>query len=225
MSKSLGNFWTTRDVLKSYHPDSVRYFFHTTLYRNPITYSLDKLEEATNRVEYLYTTVQRIEEALARGGFDKGETPPEADWVSGAADTLTNFWERFDEAMADDFNTPRTLALIGEVAKIGNELTQSKAAPSAEATWTLWQVRNDLLEAGEVLGILARDPAQALDEIRALRLEAKELDSAEIDALVAAREQARADKDWARADEIRDQLDALGVEIMDSPGGSTWRMK
>jgi len=225
MSKSLGNFWTTRDVLQGYHPEAIRYFMHTTHYRHPITYSIENLEEATHRIDYYYTTMERIDRALARAGHSADNPPPEADWTTPeAGEIIETYMDRFDAALANDFNTPRAIAILGEVAKIGNELTQSNKKPSAEVAWTLYNVSARMYDSGGVLGILQREPAQALEELRDLRVGVLGLDREAIDEKVAARTQARTDKDWERADALRDELAEMGVEIMDSPEGTTWRI-
>lgn len=231
MSKSLGNFWTTRDVLQGYHPDAIRYFMHTACYRNQITYAIENLEEATHRVEYLYTTIHRLDEALERAGFDAGleedggNPPEETKFVPGLEELVGEFMDRFDEVMANDINTPRGLAVIAELARAACEATQTKDTLGGYWPYTLLRMRQNLTDAGSILGILQRDPQVALKELRELRIEALELDPEEIDEKVAAREQARAEKDWAQADKLRDELDAMGVEIMDSPEGTTWRVK
>ena len=224
MSKSLGNFWTTRDVLQGYHPEAIRYFMHTTHYRNPITYSVENLDEATQRIDYFYTALDRTNEALERAGFGV-LPPPEAKWDPAAGEVLEDFGERFDTALADDFNTPRALAVLGEAAKILNELTESKKKLSPERAWTLHRAKRELLAAGESLGLLESRPATALRELRDLRVKVLELDPEHIESRIQARTDARANKDWAAADAIRDELLAMSVEIMDSPAGTTWRVK
>ncbi len=226
MSKSLGNFWTTRDVLGGYHPEAIRYFMHTTLYRKPITYAVENLEEATRRVQYLYTALKRIDETLQRAEYDSDENlPPDSRLADGFTDLVEGFMDRYEAALADDFNTPNALALIAEVARAINEATESDSAPSDALAHTLVLLRKHLVDAGSVLGLLERDPKTALDEIRDLRLKTMELDPKVIDEKVAARVQAREDKDWERADELRDELAEMGVEIMDSQQGTTWRLK
>ncbi|QDG51502.1 cysteine--tRNA ligase [Persicimonas caeni] len=225
MSKSLGNFWTTRDVLQGFHPEAVRYFFHTTHYRKPITYSLENLEEATDRVEYYYTTLKRIDDALARAEFSMDNPPAEANWVEGTDEVLDGFHARFEGALADDFNTPRAIAVLGEVAKVGNELTQSNKKPGADVAWTLYNVGKLMRHAGGVLGVLGREPMDALLEIRDLKAAALDIDPADIDQKIAERKEARANKDWDRADAIRDELAAMDVEIMDRAEGTSWRFK
>ena len=224
MSKSLGNFWTTRDVLQGYHPEAIRYFMHTTHYRNPITYSMENLDEATKRVDYLYETLRRVDEALARGGWSAANPPPEASWEGSAGDVLDGFMDRYDAALADDFNTPRALAALGEVAKVANDLSESKKKPNAERAWTMYQASAALHDAAQVLGLLEVEPKEALTQLRDLRVKILELDPDHIEAQIAARAQARTDKEWDRADAIRAELAEQGVEIMDSPDGTTWRV-
>ena len=220
MSKSLGNFWTTRDVLGGYHPDAIRYFMHTTHYRNPITYSVDNLEEARQRVTYFYETLRRIDEALAKvDAIDDN-----ASFVAGTEEVLGSFDAKFADAMSDDFNTPRALAAIGEVAKIGNELTESKKKPKPDVAKTLATVKSCLQSAGAVLGVLETPASQALVELRDLRVKVLGIDVSLIDQKIADREAARAEKDWARADAIRDEMLEIGVEIMDGADGTSWRV-
>lgn len=225
MSKSLGNFWTTRDVLQGYHPEALRYFASTTLYRNPVTYSAENLDEATQRVEYLYTTLDRVDEALERAGFSDENPPEEAKWFENKGQVLEGFQERLEDVLCDDFNTPRALALFGEVARIGNELTESKKKLSPEKAWTLWNTRKSLLLTGNILGILELPAKEALNEIRDLKVSLLGIDREKVEEMIAARQKAREEKDWAAADFARDQLLVMGVEIMDSPEGTAWRVQ
>lgn len=224
MSKSLGNFWTTRDVLKGYHPEAIRYFMHTTVYRNPITYSVDNLNEATQRVEYLYTTIDRIDETLARGGYSVDSPPPSSLFVDGKGAVLDGYMDRLDDEMADDFNTPRALALLGEVARIGNELTESKKKPKDDLCYTILKAREAITSTGFLLGILQQEPKTALLELRDLKVSLLGINSELVEARIQARTDARVNKDWAQADAIRDELLAMKVEIMDSTEGTVWRV-
>ncbi len=224
MSKSLGNFWTTRDVLKGYHPEAIRYFMSTTVYRHPITYSVDNLNEATQRIEYLYTTMERMDEALERAGYSVSTPPPRSPFVAVKEGYLETFLDRLDADMVDDFNTPRALAMIGEIARVANDLTESKKKPNDGLAYTLLKTRECIKSAGYILGILQNEPKDALIEIRDLKVELLGIDAKEVEALIVARKDARAAKDWGKADEIRDQLLAMKIDIMDSTEGTTWRV-
>ena len=225
MSKSLDNFWTTRDVLETYHPEAIRFFMYTSHYRHPINYSVENLEEATRRIVYMYEALRRIDEALERAGLEPGAEPPALDWHTPThAESIGEYPERFDASLADDFNTSLAISELQEQAKIANEMTRSKKKPKGPAVRSLLALRDNLTGSAQVLALLQRDPNEALGELRDLSVKALELDPELIEQKVAEREAARADKEWERADAIRDELLEMRVEIMDSPEGTTWRI-
>ncbi len=195
MSKSLGNFFTIREVLKKHDAEAVRYLLVSSHYRSPINYSLDSLEQAHNSLERFYHALKdlNLKEAkmLANSRFEKA----------------------FQAAMDNDFNTPEAFAVLSDMV---SEINRQKKEDSEAAS----QLGALLVRLGAVLGILQADPAEFLR-----RSGGAELDAAAIDALVAARDQARADKDWQKADAIRDQLAELNVVIEDAAGGSSWRIE
>jgi cysteinyl-tRNA synthetase len=226
MSKSLGNFWTTRDVLDRFDAEAIRYFLLTTHYRKPITYSLENLEEATQRVEYLYATLMRIEQTLEHAGYNYETQAPDGELVEGtAAEVVTGFLAKFENALANDFNTSKALAALGELAKVGNELTESSGPPSDDIAYTTYLVANHMRKAGRVLGILERPAEEALRAIREQKLKDVELTVEEIEEKIAARKEARATEDWEAADEIRDELVGHGIVLMDKDWGTIWRVK
>ncbi|NVK23623.1 MAG: cysteine--tRNA ligase [Gammaproteobacteria bacterium] len=192
MSKSLGNFFTVRDVLKQYDAESVRYFLLNGHYRSQLNYSNDNLTQAKASLERLYTSLRDVE--------------PNLDV------TLEDFAEvtRFNEAMNDDFNTPEALSVLFDLAKQLNKEKSQNADVAAN-------IAGVLVKLGEVLGILQTP----VDEF--FRGEQQDDEVAQIEALIAKRNQARADKDWAAADSARDELTALGIIIEDGAGGTTWR--
>ncbi|ANF27113.1 cysteine--tRNA ligase [Stutzerimonas stutzeri] len=192
MSKSLGNFFTIREVLEKYQPEVVRYLLVSSHYRSPINYSEDSLKEAKGALERFYTALRGLPEASAQGG-----------------DT---FVARFGEAMDDDFNSPEACAVLFEMVREINRLrdTDMRAASSLAA---------QLTELASVLGILQMDP----DTFLQAGAEGK-VDATQVEALIAARLQARSDKNWAESDRIRDQLTAMGVVLEDGKGGTTWRL-
>ncbi len=192
MSKSLGNFFTIREVLEKYQPEVVRYLLVSSHYRSPINYSEDSLKEAKGALERFYTALRGLPEAEATGG--------EA------------FATRFGEAMDDDFNTPEACAVLFEMAREVNRLRETDL-PAAAALAARLKVL-----AG-VLGVLQMEPDAFLQAGAASKV-----DAAEVDALIAARLQARAEKNWAESDRIRDQLAAMGVVLEDGKGGTTWRL-
>jgi cysteinyl-tRNA synthetase len=224
MSKSLGNFWTTRDALGAYHPEVLRMFMYSAHYRNLVNYSLEALADATRRAIYLYDAIDRIRETLGRGGVAPGEAPAGAGMAEHQG-LVSSFIERFEETLADDFNVPMAMTHVLELARLANEITANKKKPKPEALVTLHQIAAHLRAAGEVLMILRMDPAEALITLRDMCARTMELDTAWVEAQIAARQQARADKDWAAADVIRNALLERSVEIMDGAEGTTWRIR
>lgn len=220
MSKSLGNFCTVREALTIIHPEVIRFFNLTALYRKPISYTEDRLEEARNRVVYFYKTLHRIDQLLALS--EKAKPDVKLREIS----VLKSFWDNVHEAMDNDFNTPRFLAILTEVAKTANELLPKKTKPIKDPILvrTLAKIRRTIVKSSALLGLFQQQPDRALREIRDLRLRQKKLDEKQIDALMAEREKARGERNWARADQLRDSLSDMGVVLMDSADGTEWEL-
>ena len=189
MSKSLGNFFTIRDVLKKFDGETLRFFFLRTHYRSPFNFSDQGLDDARTALRRLYTALD---------GVDLPANPIAIDWAQPQA-------AAFKTAMDDDFNTPGALAVLFDLA---NDLNRSRA-PAAAA----------LLRAlAGTLGVLQQAPRAFLQAA----LGGGGLDEATITAQIAARAAAKAAKNFAEADRIRQALAAQGVELKDSATGTTW---
>ena len=189
MSKSLGNFFTIREVLQKFDAEVVRFFILRAHYRSPLNYSDAHLEDAKGALSRLYTALRLV-----------GADQVDIDW------TGNDFARRFKAAMDDDFNTAEASAVLFELA---NEVNRSKSAADAGLLRAL----------GGVLGLLQREPSEFL---QGGTLEGA-LSAGQIDALIAARREARAARNWAESDRIRDQLAADHVVLEDGPQGTTWR--
>lgn len=192
MSKSLGNFFTIREVLEKYAPEVVRYLLVSSHYRSPINYSEDSLREARGALERFYNALKGLPAIAPAGG--------EA------------FVERFTAAMDDDFNSPEACAVLFELAREINRLRDSDPQAAAGLAARLKVL-------GGLLGVLQLEPDAFLQGGAAGKV-----DAAAVDALIAARLQARAEKNWVESDRIRDQLGAMGVVLEDGKGGTTWRL-
>jgi cysteinyl-tRNA synthetase len=190
MSKSLGNFFTVRDLLKQHAPEVLRYFLITSHYRSPLQYSDNAIHQARNALERFYTALKNLPEASA---------PENSDYE-----------QQFIAAMDDDFNTPVGLAVLFEIAHEIQRL-RDKDPENAAIHAAL------LKKLGGVLGILQDEPVTFLQA-------GAKVDAAKIDALIVARNKARADKNWAEADKVRAELAALSVVLEDGPYGTTWKI-
>ncbi|MDD2864828.1 MAG: cysteine--tRNA ligase [Methylococcales bacterium] len=183
MSKSLGNFFTVREVLKQYRPEIVRFFILSSHYRSPLNYSDESLNDANAGLTRLYTALRDVE--ILEAEID------------------AEYKMRFEEAMNDDFNTPVALAVLFDIAR---ELNKTKS-PVLAAT---------LKSLASILGLL-QDDSEAF-------LKGENEDDAEIEAKIQARIDAKKAKNWALADQIRDELKVQGIILEDSPDGLTrWR--
>lgn len=191
MSKSLGNFFTVKDVLAQYNSEAVRYFLLSSHYRSQLNYSAENLEQAHAALGRLYTALRNV--------------TPTAD-----VDMQSDYIARFKAAMDDDFNTPEALPVLFELSREVNRFKETEPAKAAELAGIL------KLLAG-VLGMLQGD-AEAF-----LKSGASDDEVAEIEALIAKRNAARAAKDWAAADAARDALTAKGIVVEDKNGVTSWR--
>ena len=197
MSKSLGNFFTVRDVLPLVRPEVLRYFVISSHYRGPINYTEENLMQADAALERLY---------LALRGTQAGHSAP--------------LPEDFHRAMSDDFNTPEALAVVQTLAR---DLNATKAAGETARAATL---ATTMRACGAVLGILTLDPEDFLRRPRSLTAQrgaGQEMTDATIESLIAARAAARKAKNFKESDRIRDELAAAGVVLEDGPKGTTWR--
>lgn len=195
MSKSLGNFFTVREILAKYRPEQVRYFLLASHYRGPLNYSTEALENAGSALERLY---------LALRGLDLQAT------ADRQAEPL--YYERFTAAMDDDFNTPVALAVLHDLAR---EINRRRDQDSQAAS----RLGAVLRELGGMLGLLQDEP----DSYLRAGGDAAALSDADIEALILRRKEARAARDFAEADRLRDQLVEHGIILEDGPQGTTWR--
>lgn len=214
MSKSLGNFLTIRDALSLYHPEVLRLFLLSKHYRNPLDFSKSAVLDLQSGLVRIYRTFQRVRGILGA----EGDKPSHAYHGSLSEPGGDTFLARFVEAMNDDLNTPNAIALIFEEITAINRMMDAGLGPDEKQD--LGKSLAHLHGAAEVLGVLQQAP-EAFFETVASPSEAP--DSEEIEALVQERARARADKDWARADTLRDHLKSKGIVLEDGPKGTTWR--
>ena len=211
MSKSLGNFFTVREVLQRYRPEEVRLFILSSHYRGPLNYSDENLEHAKASLKRLYTALR---------GLPLVEAPVVKEWQA-----------RFEQAMDDDFNTPEALAVLFDLAREINRLRTEDEASAARLSVTLRRL-------GEVMGLLQDDPegffqgasgASVTTPPARVDVTAQNpnipvtLAKERIEALIAERAAARKAKNWAEADRVRALLQDAGIVLEDTAKGTLWR--
>jgi len=221
MSKSLGNFFTIREVLELFDAEVLRFFILQAHYRSPLDYSDQNLREAQAGLTRIYEALAALDAALAK-----------PDGAAAAAPSLTELTEkaqqllpRFQEAMDDDFNTAQTLGVIFDLIRALNRYLAEAGQPDTAGRLTLAQIRQAFSEIGPVLGLFCSSPAQWLAAREAGKVGQLTITPAEIEALIAERAQVRKDKNFKRSDEIRDQLLASNIQLLDTPQGTTWKVK
>jgi cysteinyl-tRNA synthetase len=220
MSKSLGNFFTIRDILKEYHPEVLRLFLLQSHYRSPVDFSDAALNEARHGMDRFYSTLKTIWDHLAAGMgvADSSGEPTEKD--RELIGQLKSLRERFTEAMDDDFNTARALGCLFDTIRLLNASLTGKKAEASTAALELTE--KTLREIGAILGLFIEEPDHYLRLDRERAAVKRGLAVAEIEARIAERWSAREAKEWQSADEIRKSLAARGVILKDSPIATTW---
>ena len=200
MSKSLGNFFTVRDIAKHYDYEIIRFFMLSAHYRNPINFSDVLMEQAKSAVERVYTCKDNLK-FLLENGEDRALNDAEKEFDAKLDECKT----KFIAAMDDDLNTADAIAAIFDLIYAANTGLSNE---SKNAVSVLKKALDMIDELGNVLGLFTKNEDKSID--------------AEIEAMIAERNAARQAKDWAKADEIRDKLKAMNIELKDTPMGVKW---
>ena len=216
MSKSLGNFFTIKDILKTTRPEVLRLFLLSSHYRSPLDFSDQALDEAAQGLSRLYRALASAKEA-AEETVSQDLTRPED---QARLEEIDQIADGFEQAMDDDFNTAGATGALFALARLTNRLAAEPKRPERDALLGLCAAR--LKQLGGRLGLLQNDPQEFLQGLDAVDQD-EGPDLSEIDDLIALRNQARKDKDFAKADNIRDQLVNMGITLEDTPQGTRWR--
>ena len=200
MSKSLGNFFTVRDILKQYDAEVVRFFMLSAHYRNPINFSDLLMEQSKSAIERVYTCIDNLN-FLYENGEDRELNDTEKEF----SEKLDAFLQKFIDAMDDDLNTADAISVVFDIVYAANTVlsTENKNARSI-----IKKALDTIAEIGGVLGLFNKTEKKSLD--------------AEIEALIEERNKARSEKNWAKADEIRDKLKQMHIILKDTPMGVKW---
>ena len=199
MSKSAGNFFTVRDILAKYDAQVLRFFMLSAQYRSPLNFSSELMEAAKNGFERIVNTVSNLDFQI-QNKADSALTEDEKALLAEA----DGFTKKFEEAMEDDFNTADAISAIFELVKFANTNTTETASKVF-----LEELKKRILTLTDICGLVVEKKDDGLD--------------AEIEALIEERTKAKKEKNFARADEIRDELLAKGIELKDTREGVQWK--
>ncbi len=200
MSKSLGNFFTARDIIEKYDGETVRFFMLSAHYRNPVNFSDTLMEQSKSALERVYTCLSNLD-FLLENSEDRELNDAEAE----LSKKLDECKDKFISAMEDDLNTADAIASIFDIVYASNTALSSESKNAREVIEKTISLIHEL---GDVLGLFGRKQEKSVD--------------AEVEELIEKRNKARAEKDWAAADAIRDKLKAMNIELKDTPLGVKW---
>lgn len=215
MSKSLGNFFTIRDILKTYDAEVIRFFILSAHYRSPIDFSDQNLAEAQSGLRRFYEALEASEAAI--------EGLEATDLSSQEGATLE---EKFREAMDDDFNTALAIAHLFDGVRTMNRLISTKKfKKKPDLIAQVQDLHATILRLGSVLGLYRSQPTEWLEKVKLAGLLKLDISQEQIEELIEQRLQARAEKNFSRGDEIRQELEEKGILLLDTREGTTWRLK
>jgi cysteinyl-tRNA synthetase len=215
MSKSLGNFILIKDALRDYHPEVLRFFLLSKQYRSPLDFSKKDVQDFQSGLIKIYRTLQRLEEII-------GSEVSSSDNIQGLieGDQEDEFLQRFVNLMDDDLNTAGSIGIIfDKIKELNRIMDEAGDNPSDSVKDLLKAERKSLFKASSVLGIMGSDPSVFISQME----KPSYIDESEVEDLIKQRADARAQKEWAKADAIRDKLKVMGIVIEDAAGGTKWR--
>jgi cysteinyl-tRNA synthetase len=225
MSKSLGNILTIKEILKNWHPEVLRLFFLSHHYRSPIDYSEDSFLEAKSGLDRFYTTLNEIQEELKKPVVARA-LQSGASILESCRQTIESFQARFEEAMDDDFNTAQALGYFYDLqTQLNSLLSLPKGEPTEEIASLFKKGLDHFTEKGWVFGLFREDPEKYLARQRKEGLKRLSLTEQAILRFIEERNLARKERNWKRADEIRNDLLSKGIVLEDTPTGTTWKLK
>ena len=219
MSKSLGNFFTIREILERYHPLALRFFLLNTHYRSSINFSDQLLDEASARAYYLYQTLSDCESLVKELG-----APPAPSSGLGLTETSEKVLRECTAALCDDLGTQQALSALSPALKAVNELVHTKKGrTNPRRLEELLGLRAAITEVLGVLGLSCEDYGEVLDGMKQRALRRCGRTAEDVEGAIEARQEARKAKDFAESDRVRDELAADGIALLDTPQGTVWR--
>lgn len=227
MSKSLGNIFPVKEILKQYHPEVLRLFMLQSHYRSPVDYSDDSLVEARAGLVRGYRALQLMQEMQGKAASDDhARSSKSSEKEEGYVSKFKTLINKFDEAMDDDFNTAQALGHVFDMVRLTNHvIVEEKTMPASEKAKVAAEAQKVFDHFGAVLGVFHSDPGHFFASDKQTELRKRGLNIEEIENLVKRRQSARESKDWANADAIRKQLAELHIVLKDSADGTSWMIE
>jgi len=229
MSKSLGNIFTIKEILKEYHPEVVRLFLLSHHYRSPLDFSAENLREAEAGLERIYRTLAEIDALLESNSLsevNKSSASGKAEKDNGLYNEVESLISQFEQAMDDDFNTALALGYFHNMVRTLNRFLSDADIKITDARKrVLAFARTVFSQIGNVLGLFQSKPAEFLAHLQNQKLSSLSITIEEIEKLIAERSQARKEKNWKRADEIRAFLLQQNILLEDDRDKTTWKVK
>lgn len=228
MSKSLGNFFTIKEILERYQPEVIRLFLLSNHYRSPVDFSEKNMEKAKKGLDRIYTALKNIDRLTGSKNDCKDlalDNPNEIE--KEICETLSKLPTKFEEAMDDDFNTALAIGHIYDAIRALNRYMSDRGGfdRSANSLRILKYGREMLREISSVLGLFSANPEDYFEKQKLQRIHELEIDEGEILRLIEERARARSEKDWTLADDIRDRLSEKGIILEDKADGTIWKIK
>ena len=224
MSKSLGNIFPVREILKNYHPEVLRLFMLQSHYRSPVDYSESSLAEARSSLIRCYTTLQLLKNAQSKWIADiQPNIQKNSVQEEKYSDKFKELADKFNAALDDDFNTAQALGYVFDMVRLTNNLiADEKNIPDFSKGGVLAAAKKIFDHFSAVLGVFQNDPDQFFLRDKETELRKRGLNIEEIEGLIKQRQAARESKDWARADAIRKELAGLHIALKDSADNTSW---
>jgi len=220
MSKSLGNFVTVQDVFQEHPPEVLRFFLLGKHYRSPLDFTWPAMQDAEKALKRIYQARLNMSAALEEGSGKDASLPKE---IAEEADQLMR---QSREHLDDDLNTAACMGDIFSLIRLGNRILENKGwRKSRQGRELLEGIQEHIRTTGHVLGAFHNDPGTFLDELRRFKARRRGIDLEEVQRLIAERREARQNKDFSRADSLRDHLADMGIVLQDGPQGTDWDME
>ncbi|MGB0454907.1 MAG: cysteine--tRNA ligase [Bacteriovoracaceae bacterium] len=218
MSKSLGNVITARAFMDKYDPEILKYVMLSSHYRSLLNMSEEKIQQSISGLARVYTTLKHCDEILKRESDDKARPLDNIVKLGAELD------KKIESALNDDFNTQGTFAALYEMVRAFNATNLINKKKNAAGVPTAKFVKEWISKYGSLMALFQDDPVDLLKRLDAILIREKSIDVKKVEELIEGRNAARADKDWAESDRLRDELLEMGITILDSPEGTVWEV-